>query len=344
MLTLRRLGVVILVALGALLAACRGRPQACTADFSKLIPSGWTFVSQISVDTDGSGTPQCVVFYRFDTQTKEGRKITPIGGIVYRQDHGRPRWIYPVPLTVPNNFFLAEAGVTARAADVLSGQDGPELVVEDKATDGTIVEASIFTWRDNKKGDPDAQPDLGQMSYKPLGSFVGDGGVTVEKDKVTVLTRRRDTRSQLADRKIYYPRDNKNYYKPNTGDLVDSVESDIVSLTESDNPVTSPYPEKMVLALYRNLTNDGQLAKLMSAGGLQGLQNGRVSYGCNVDRGQVDRVLIQTLDWTHGTEAQPLVTVLGKCKLKDGSMRDMTATIWPLAKVEGKWQIQPLVR
>ena len=185
------------------------------------MPKGWAFISQTPLDTDGVAPIECVVLYRFDTQTKEGQKITPVGGVVYRQDHGKPRWIYPHPLTPPDNFYLGERQVSARVGNVLSGSPEPELVIEDRDASGTVVQVSLFGWRDNKKDQPDADPSFNpdMMSYKPLGLFQGDGGVMVEKDKVTSLVRRKDTRSQLADRKVYLPRaDNKNYYGDNSPD------------------------------------------------------------------------------------------------------------------------------
>jgi len=51
-------------------------------------------------------------------------------------------------------------------------------------------------------------------------------------------------------------------------------------------------------------------------------------------------VLIQNLEWNRGTEAQPQVLISGKCKLKDGSSKDMTTIVWQLEKVNGKWQIK----
>ncbi len=334
----RRFAAALLFA-GLLLVGCKPRQAACDTDFKQHMPAGWTFVSQAALDTDGNGQLECVVLYRFDTQTQEGRKIAPVNGVVYRADRGMPRWIYPVPLALPGNFYLGEFQVKPRMADVLSGSQGPELVLEDTNQAGIISEASLFSWRDTGS-DPNAPPDLGQMAYKAVGSFVGDGGVKIDKDQVTVLMRRRDTRSQLADRRIYKPRDNKNYYQSNSPTLVDPAENDITSLTEMDNPTASLYPEKTVLAFYQKINDDAQVSKLMSQVAFDALQGGRLAYGCAANRGQLDKALVQEIDWNHGTEAQPLILVGGKCKLKDGSMQDMKPTLWMLGKVDNKWQLQ----
>ena len=337
--TPKRLAVLILI--GFALSGCGPSPAKCNGDFGGLMPKGWTFISQTPLDTDGKGQLQCVVLYRFDT-TKEGRKITPVGGVVYRQDHGKPRWVYPHPLRLDQDFYLGEYKATARVADVLSGSEGPELIIEDTDPDGNIVEASIFSWRDNKKDqldtDPSSNPDA--MSYKPLGSFLGDSGVKVEKDKVTVLKRQEGTRSQLADRQVYMPRDNKNYYKQgSTLPLLDPAETDIMSLVAGDDPTASPYPEKTILVLYQNIREDAKIGGLMTADAMGLLKAGKLPYGCPVGRDQLDRVLIQDLK-IAGTDVQPQVTVGGKCKLKDGSFKDMALVAWQLEKANGKWQIK----
>ena len=336
---LTRLATLILF--GLLLAGCGAGQGKCNGDFSGLMPKGWSFISQNALDTDGKGQLQCVVLYRFDL-TKDGKKITPIGGVVYRQDHGKPRWIYPHPLNPPGNFYLGEHKVTARVENVLTGSAEPELVIEDKDPTDTIVQLSIFGWRDSTK-DLDIPPaPSNEMSYKPLGLFLGDGGVSVGKDKVTVYERRKDSRSQLADRKVFVPReDKKNYYKQEDNkELVGPVETDIISLVVGDDPTASPYPEKTVLTFYQNVREDAKIEGLMTPDALGLLKAGKLPYGCPVGRDQLDRVLIQNLDWNRGTEAQPQVLVGGKCKLKDGSSKDMTTIVWQLEKVNGKWQIK----
>ena len=350
MVTPKRLLTLILISLMLTVSGCSaldrftGAKPACNGDFSGLMPKGWVFISQTPLDTDGVAPIECVVLYRFDTQTKEGQKITPIGGVVYRQDHGKPRWIYPHPLTPPGSFYLGERQVSARADNVLTGSPEPELIIEDRDANGTIVQVSLFGWRDNKKDqldtDPSFNPDI--MNYKPLGLFQGDGGVTVEKDKVTSLVRRKDTRSQLADRKVYLPRaDKKNYYGQNITDSLTVAEADVTSLAMGDDPTTSPYPEKTVLAFYRDVKDDAKLEGLMTPDSLGLLKANKLAYGCVLDRAQLDRPLVQTINWSGGTEAEPQVVVGGKCKLKDGSVKDMPVTTWLFEKnPEGKWRLK----
>ncbi len=347
MVILKRLGLIVIglvLALSGCSAFTLAKPT-CNGDFSGLMPKGWAFISQTPLDTDGVAPIECVVLYRFDTQTKEGQKITPVGGVVYRQDHGKPRWIYPHPLTPPGNFYLGERQVSARVGNVLSGSPEPELVIEDRDAGGTVVQVSLFGWRDSKKDQADVEPSFNpdMMNYKPLGLFQGDGGVTVEKDKVTSLVRRKDTRSQLADRKVYLPRaDNKNYYGQSITESLTVAETDVTSLAMGDDPTASPYPEKTVLAFYRDFKEDAKLEGLMTPDALGLLKANKLAYGCTPpDRAQLDRVLVQAINWNGGTEADPQVIVGGKCKLKDGSVKDMPVTTWLFEKnQERKWRLK----
>jgi len=347
---LKRLATLILISLMLAVSGCSALDRfmttkpACNGDFKGLMPKGWAFISQTPLDTDGVAPIECVVLYRFDTQTQEGQKITPMGGVVYRQDHGKPRWIYPHPLTPPGNFYLGERQVSARADNVLSGSPEPELVIEDRDAGGTVVQVSLFGWRDSKKDQADVEPSINPdiMSYKPLGLFQGDGGVTVEKDKVTILVRRKDTRSQLADRKVYLPRaDKKNYYGQNITESLTVAEADVTSLAMGDDPTASPYSEKTVLAFYRDVKDDAKLEGLMTPDTLGLLKANKLAYGCVPDRAQLDRVLVQAIKWDAGTEADPQVIVSGKCKLKDGSVKDMPVTTWLFEKnPERKWRLK----
>ena len=333
--------LALLILIGLAISGCRSVPATCNGDFKGLMPTGWNYIGQWPLDTDGKKQLDCVVLYRFDA-TKNGQKITPAGGVVYRQDHGRPRWIYPHRLTLPNDFYLGEGQVVPGVGNVLSGSPQPELVITDTDKSGTVVQASIFGWRDTKSDQLDADPSPDLMSYKVLGLFQGDGGVTVEKDKVTILVRRRDTRSQLADRKVYVPReDKKNYYTGDSVDLPAPTETDLISLAMGDDPTTSPYPEKTVLAFYQNIKDDGKLAGLMITGTLKVLQGGTLIYGCPPDRNQLDRVLVQEINWNPVTLDQTQVAVtLGKCKpAKAGPLQPMTPVTLQLGKVDGKWRI-----
>ena len=337
----KSIGWAALILIVLALSGCRPAPAACNGNFGGLMPKDWNYIGQWALDTDGDKQLDCVVLYRFDA-TKGGQKITPVGGVVYRQDHGRPRWIYPHKLTPPNEFYLGETAVVPWVGDVLTGSPEPELVISDTDKAGAVVQVTVFGWRDDQKGQPDTNPDPNVMSYKPLGFFQGDAGVIVEKDKVTTLVRRKDTRSQLADRRVYVPRaDKKNYYNAGSFDLPAPAETDLISLTIGDDPTASPYPEKTVLAFYQNIKDNNKLSGLILTDTLKLLQAGTLLYGCPPDRNQLDRVLVQDLNWNLDTPPdQPQVAVtIGQCKLKTGAVQAMTPAILQLGKVDGKWRI-----
>jgi hypothetical protein len=333
----------MLVMLGLMLSACSALQSqaACNGNFKDMMPSDWKFISQTPLDTDGQPPLECVVLYRFDAK-KDGQKITPVGGVIYRQDHGRPRWIYPHRLLPPEGFYLGERSVTARVADALSGQTGPELIVEDRDPDGNITQATIFRWQDSVSGKPDTDPtsELKTMGYNVLGLFQGDGGVTVSGDRVQVVVRRKGTRSQLADQQVFVPRDKKSYLQEDGVKLIAPAEVEIISLTMGDDPTVSPYPEKTVLAFYQSVKDDAKLEGLMTPDALGLLKAGKLAYGCTSDRAQLDRVLVQDLDWNLGNLDNPQVLVKkGQCKLKDASFKDMTQATWFFSKVENKWRL-----
>ena len=339
----KSIGWAALILIGLVVSGCRPAPVTCNGNFGGLMPKDWSYIGQWPLDTDGKKQLDCVVLYRFDA-TKGGQKITPVGGVVYRQDHGRPRWIYPHPLVLPDNFYLGENTAAPSVADVISGSAGPELIIRDTDTAGTVIQASLFSWRDTQKDQPDVEPTTNPnvMNYKAIGLFRGNAGVTVEKDKVTVLTRRDNTRSQLADRRVYLPRDSTNYFKQGTFNLVDPSETDVVSLVVGDDPTASPYPEKTVLTFYQVVKDDAQLGNLMTPDALGNLKANKLPYGCPVDRSKdLDRVFVQDLNWSLGTEAQPQVAVTGQCRLKNGALQPMIQTTWQLEKnAEGKWRLK----
>lgn len=341
MVTSKRL-MAILCLIGLALSGCAANPPRCNGDFSKLMPKDWTFVSQTPLDTDGKGQLQCIVLYRFEAK-REGQKVTPVGGVVYREDHGRPRWVYPHPLRLPEDLYLGENKVTARVADVLSGSEGPELIIEDTNPEGNVIQVSIFSWRDGKRDNPDVDPfsNPDAISYKALGLFLGDG-VTVEKDKVAVLKRRPGTRSQLADRMLYLARENKNYFEQGSTALIKPAETNVISLAPSDDATTSRYPEKAVLAFYDNVNNDAKLEGLMPPDVLGSFKAGKLPYGCPVGRDQVERVLVQNLEWTPDINTQPQkITVTGQCMVKGGQPVPLGPIAWLLKKnVEDRWQLE----
>jgi hypothetical protein len=316
-------------------------PEWCHADLGSLVPQGWTMISPpTALDTDGDDQTECAVFYRLDANP-DTSKITTVGGVVYRRDHGGPpRFVYPCLLQLPVGSYLGEHTVSAKSRQALSGAEGLELVVEDKDLEGNIVQATVFGWNDPQKDDHDAPPDPKVMYYKLLGLFRGEGGVEVRQDSVIVTDTITGTRSRLAYHRVYTPTaNNTTYYSNNTSKLVGPKETEVVALIECKDPKAVCFPEKTVLDFYRNVTGDiAAFEGLMMPDVLSQLKaNGPVS-GCKVGRDQLNRVLVQNVT-VGGTDEKPVITVKVQCRLLNGKSTE-AQVIWTLEKYDGKWRLK----
>jgi len=364
MVTSQRLTVAIWILVGLALAGCEqvtasgaspgpeSSPNVCSGDLSRLMLKGWRYIDKTEMDTDGQDGSQCVVFYHFDLP-RDGRKTVPVGGLVYRTDRNRPVDIHGYPLALPGGFYLGIHKLTPRTEDVLSGSPGPELIIEDKNEYGVTVEASIFNWEEAGNSE--------ESAYKSRGWFVGDGGVKVELDMVTVLVPRLGTRSQLADRKVYRPRplDKKSYYpkakvdqKEDTNRLVDPETIDLVSLDMPADPAAAEYPEKLLLEFYASLplTDSNKLKGWMVTDTLElfSPQNTGL-FGCLVSP-QLSKVYVQDIDTRQSqgiplhieNESKPItdtITVTSVCKINGKIMDKPTVLFWKVqwGKNAGQW-------
>ena len=95
---------------------------------------------------------------------------------------------------------------------------------------------------------------------------------------------------------------------------------------------------------YQNIKDNAKLAGVVNTDMLtatvNALQGQTSAYTCSVGRDQLDRMLVQDIV-ISGTEAQPQIAVIAKCKLKDGSFRDMALTTWQIGKnADGKWRLR----
>ena len=350
-----KLVAAVLILAGLLLVGCDSAPtttgqtlNACDYDYSRLMGPGWQFYTQTPLE---AGDPkaeqkeqQCAVLYRVDVvEARGGNKIWPVNGLVYRKDRDRPTDIHAYPLRLPYAMYLGERAVSARIEDILSGSNGSngkeprELIIEDKNADGVVVQASIFSFQEQQKSE--------DSSYLLQGWFVGNAGVKLEKDKVTVLERWRPDdpnrqrlamRSQLAQRRIYIPRENKSYHpvvngKEDSTRLVDPQTVDLTPLVMSADQdlAVAEYPEKLVLAFYERatMTDTAKLDPLMGreAQSAYWTRDAR-SFGCLVDP-TLTQVYVQDVDISRSPGIPPhinnqnasqvdTVVVTSLCRLK----------------------------
>jgi hypothetical protein len=374
--TPHKLAVATLILMGLLLAGCdpaavsSGTPNACDYDYSRLLEAGWKFYSQTSlgpVDEARDPTPLCVVLYQVDSPRgpayKDAPKVVPVQGLVYRRDRNRPLEIDGYQPKLCNDMHLGERNVSPRLDDVLSGDDGQELIIEDRDAEGVLVQVSIFTWQEQVKSK--------ESSFKSRGWFQADAGIVVEKDKVTTYEWWKESpRSKLVQRKVYVPRDKKSYH-PKEGDkpedeckIVDPVTVDLVPLVmpPDDQLSKAEYPEILVFAFYeRLLVTDTHKLDVLMAPEIQAsywaTDTRTTVYGCLVDP-QLAKVFVQKIDVSQSPGIQPhidnqnhtqtdTVIVTSLCRFKD---RDKTpdkpiVLSWPVRwdwdfqKRESKWQL-----
>lgn len=320
-------------------------PTPCDGDFRDLVPTGWVPIKTFVVETGGLGPKsQCAVLYRVDAQ-QDPKKIAPVEGVIYRRDHEMPpRPIHAYPLRLPGGYYLGEHDVYVYTGTLITGADKPQVVVEDKDPEGNIVEASMFQWYDALESQPLAPQDSNKMSYKLVGWFIGEGGVTVDQNQVTATERIAGSRSRLAYQKVYKPNgQTKSYYQPGNGKLVEP-EMNVISLVECTDPNAMCYPEKTVLDFYQNLNNNSVLTGLMTSEVYTKFTQDNdlnFKYGCSSNRSQVDRALVQTIK-ILGTDDKPQIAVSGQCKLKGSPVKvAMTPVTWVLERSkEGKWLLK----
>ncbi len=350
MFTPRQHYVATLVLMGLLLVGCgaggssfSGSGQVtCDNDFSPLLPPDWRIVSHRDLDPENETQPICIVFFQYEIPKNGGSEL-PMGGVIIRQDRNRPHDIHTYPLHLPNSLYLGEHQVSARVADVLFGQDGQEVIVEDKTPAGRTVEVSIFKWLEKEKSEDSV--------YESLGWFLGEGGVTVEKDRVIVLERRSETRSQLANRQIFNPRDsNKTYYQENSTSLVPPSITDVVSLNMPSDPSTSEYPEKIVLAFYENVTDTDILKTIVTEETMKAFNAADPVFDCLSQR---TGALVKGITWEDNKAALPhtdnknevvdaTVIVVSVCAINGRpSGKEMTLS-WPVhwEKNKDKWELR----
>ncbi|MCB9077324.1 MAG: hypothetical protein H6631_07015 [Anaerolineaceae bacterium] len=252
--------------------------------------------SVIRQDTDGDGTREWVVFYRFDLQ--DG--TSPIKGVIYDSDRGNPPVVFPYQLQVPSRDYLSDQprALDFSTADVVIDQNGEnntdvsELLISD---DNTL---SIFRFVQNSE--PWDFPRDAPPRYQAIGFFRGTGSVSFDSQtkNVTVIDRDGFERSQLAVRSIYQLQPNNTYWDTfdpllASAELAAPIISTIDFFEEPPNDIySSTFPEKIVLAFYaatcssqdnslclnRNTTSSWSYQSFLAADALNEAQRNNVGY------------------------------------------------------------------
>jgi len=298
------------------------------------LPENWEHVCTYRLDANRDSNQEWVVLYRFDLPSETGHDGSPIGGVVYQPGDSSPFALTPYELRPQGGNYLCECECTAAMEDVLSGSQGPELVVRDRCN-GEITKLSIFYW------------EPGKEEYVPRGYFSGSR-VEIELNSVTV-DQRLPHRAQLALRQTYRPSDGETYYEPlEQGILVMPEKYELVFYQAEPKDVKrSPYPEKVVLAFYNHYTDDQQAAEYFTEKGWEQLEQcaaGRC--GCASARSEIAHVRVTNLqpeEYTYGKNSpgsdRAVFDFNVLCEHRDGTLEDETFVRWYLVRQDDRWRL-----
>jgi hypothetical protein len=281
-------------------------------------------------DTDGDGSNEWVVFYRFDL--KDGR--SPVKAAIYDDDRGNPPVIFPYSLNVPGRDYLSEEAISIEFQPVTDDQNGPqgnnldEIMIWGSANLDMFNELALFRFHQNSQEWEFPRDDPAR--YESLGFFRGDGGVSFDKSnkEVTVINRGEYERSQLALRSIYRlnPRTNSYFvaYLDSTALTTPTIQTVDFFPNPPDDILNSAFPEKIVLGFYtsvcgsadatlcHNMTDvSWQPDSFLTDDALREYQNGNPAYFGLTSFGGVQNVSVKNLRYYPALEsssAQNVVT------------------------------------
>jgi len=337
------------------LPACRTRNLTANTDIDlkKILPPSLEATDIQRLDPVTGLQPQWLVLYKYDVTDR----FSPISGVVYRTDRGgsnQPPVIFPYPLRPPDRDYLGSENVSVRVADVLLGQSGHELVVEDKNANEFVTEVAIFHWHDPFSDEVWRAHNLDERYYECMGFFRTNGQVTVEIDRVVVQELVGD-RSQLARFYEYKPDEKGSYL------LVDGVtpKPPLTSWVgfafgQAGAVLDSPYPEKIVLAFYSALGGPLDILEdYLSEDGKKLLSTGLQGYGCPWSPGQVKKAVIHEITYFPGVESQvkaeeerqALVELQVQCESEKGETMPQDANVgWFVKREKGRWKLDQIYR
>lgn len=289
------------------------------------------------VDTDWEEEnlkEEWLAFYEYDVTTqREGELPTgPWGAAIYDYDTCRPPAILSFELIPVSYDYLGQDWADVAVdniipyADPLSSlEDRPEVLVAG-TTRGVVTDLNIFRkagvdldclerqqWQAVHPGEAFPNP----YRYENIGSFRGNYRVERNGSTVTVVDRGPFERSQLVVYRHYRP-ENGYYFQPGTEILLEPVEYTVDFGPGRPDEVTQVYyPEKSVLAFYKNLGKDeDQLAEAqtwLSPGAQQAYDIETNTFGLSAApesiaqaREDLARVLVWEIRYDPDVEAEQL--------------------------------------
>ena len=309
-------------------ASWSNRTSNSCLNIDEVLPDGWEYLNTYRLDPNRDGKLEWIIVYRFDLAEKKASS-GPMGAIIYQPDEESPPNIRAHNLRPPDGDYLCECNCVFEMKSVLSGHEGDELVIKDRCNE-EISRLTIFQWASDAK------------AYVPRGHFIDDR-IEIDQDVVTT-TERVESRAQLVMVKTYHPDAGKTYYQsdsqtpmPYTREALDfchGVPKDVCC---------SPYPEKVVLAFYKDYKNDEKASTYFSDSARQrtGSCDAR-ECGCTARRYEIDRVRVLKLDpGPDDTQDQDRATVDAwiVCDLKSGMTGESNHVRWDLVREDGRWRL-----
>lgn len=355
---LRKLSLFLWIVLSLVMAGCgpveeRWRQFDRKLDFTKILPETKRSQKVQRLDADDDGKDEWVVFYKFDlVEGATGRQFSPISAAVYNDDHGDPPVIFPYELHPPGRRYLGEQNCEAEPKDLITTNEGPELLVSCFAEEDLVVDLSVFHWYDYDKDDLLKKPSGERQGYECLGFFHGSGGITLDGSKV-IVKERIEGRSQLSEKKVYQVRDDS-YFQPEKGEPWPPVETSVEFAFGVPEDVTqSPYPEKVVLAFYQALGQDNLLAQnyLSERGGLKA-KVGTDSFGTAARGDEIQKVLVKDIIYTPEPEREkrhdPVTISVSVASVTSAGVDEAQDKTWQViwespreGGAEGGWKLHP---
>jgi tetratricopeptide (TPR) repeat protein len=299
-------------------------------DTTEILPDGWKHLSTYRMDTNNDGKREWVILYYFDL-LERSTSGSPIGAAIYQPDDESPPSLVPHELRPPDGDYLCACACGLNMENVLSGLEGDELVVRDRCNEET-TRLTIFHWDSDRK------------EYISPAHFLG-GHIEVSQDQVTIKELL-PGRAQLMKVETYYPDDNKTYYRqddPYT--LLECREEELDFVHgEPEDVLSSPYPEKVVLAFYNHYNDDEKAPEYFAESVRAYLgQCDAGGCGCIAPRHEIARVQVTYLQVESDSEAQDpdraIVGVRINCQRRDGVKEGRKYIRWYLVREGDRWRL-----
>ncbi|MCL7453715.1 MAG: hypothetical protein M8467_11785 [Anaerolineae bacterium] len=231
------------------------------------------YLSRVDTDYEPEDIPEeWLAFYQYDVSTPpEGSPQGPFGAAIYDYDLCRPPAILSFELAPVNYDYLGQNWAGAGVANIIpyndpvsAYEDRPEVIINGY-TLGAVTDLNIFRktgvplgclqrqeWQRVHPGEAFPNP----IRYENIGSFRGNYRIRRGGATVTVVDRSPFERSQITIERQYRPLDGS-YFQAGTDRLLDPVEFTLAfGPGEPDQVPGVYYPEKTVLAFYKNLGKD----------------------------------------------------------------------------------------